>query len=90
METILFEIIDEQTSLLAYETYVRSSIKKDVVKQRNRIVNRVVRAMCREIVTEIEEEIDERDQPRAIQAQTRVGAEKSPGALEEQVLREQS
>ena len=75
MEAILFEIIDEQTSLLAYETYVRSCIKKDTLKQKNKIVNKVVRDLCREVATEVQEEFAKDDKQAIGQTQAPVAAD---------------
>lgn len=66
---------------MAYETYVKSSIKKDVAVQRNKVISRVVKSMCREIVAEVEQEYKQSDELKEDQA---------PAALEENKAENQS
>lgn len=49
---IVDQMIDQQCAVVAYSTYARACVKKDVVKQRNGIVARTVRAECVSVAKE--------------------------------------
>ena len=42
-------MIEAETTLVGYQTYVKACTKKDVVRQRNQIAAGVVRKMCQEV-----------------------------------------
>ena len=43
------QLIDDQTTILAYKTYTEISMKKDMIKQRNRLFASILKEMTAEI-----------------------------------------
>jgi hypothetical protein len=52
LTTVVEEMIDDMTSLHAYETYVHFCVKKDIIKTRNSMIKSLMAEMCAEISKE--------------------------------------